>query len=79
MSGEKKLRIKVESPTSEFRAEVNGSGKVMDLIKIIKRAWGSEHMTLHTNSTEMKSDQPLSVYNLRDGSVVKVRVFADAP
>nr|GMC86343.1 hypothetical protein A4A49_13655 [Ipomoea batatas]GMC90477.1 hypothetical protein A4A49_13655 [Ipomoea batatas] len=69
MAGEQKMRIKVESPTSEFRVEVKESDK----------AWGTEYMTLHCNSAEMHGDQPLSAYNLRDGSVIKVRVFADAP
>nr|GLL24817.1 hypothetical protein A4A49_13655 [Ipomoea trifida]GMC82196.1 hypothetical protein A4A49_13655 [Ipomoea batatas]GME12230.1 hypothetical protein A4A49_13655 [Ipomoea batatas] len=79
MAGEQKMRIKVESPTSEFRVEVKESDKVRDLIKIVKQAWGTEYMTLHCNSAEMHGDQPLSAYNLRDGSVIKVRVFADAP
>nr|GMC98827.1 hypothetical protein A4A49_13655 [Ipomoea batatas]GMD39490.1 hypothetical protein A4A49_13655 [Ipomoea batatas]GMD41584.1 hypothetical protein A4A49_13655 [Ipomoea batatas]GMD46176.1 hypothetical protein A4A49_13655 [Ipomoea batatas] len=74
------MRIKIESPTSEFRVEMKEHDKVKDLVKIIKQAWGSEYMTLHCNSAaEMNSDSPLTAYNLRDGSVVKVRVFADAP
>nr|GMC79645.1 hypothetical protein A4A49_13655 [Ipomoea batatas] len=71
MAGEQKMRIKVESPTSEFRVEVKESDKVRDLIKIVKQAWGTEYMTLHCNSAEMHGDQPLSAYNLRDGSVIK--------
>lgn len=73
------IRIRIESPTSEFRVEVKEKDKVKDLEKIIKQAWGDDYMTLHCNSAEMNSDHPLNAYHLRDGSVVKVRVFADAP
>ncbi|OIT30393.1 hypothetical protein A4A49_13655 [Nicotiana attenuata] len=79
MAREQKIRVKVESPTSEFQVEVKGSDKVKDLIKIVKKVWGSDYMLLRHNSVEMQSDQPLSAYDVKDGSVIKVNVFVEAP
>lgn len=79
MATEQKVRVKVESPTSEFQVEVKGSDKVNELIKIVKQAWGSDYMLLRHNSVEMKGDEPLSVYDVKDGSVIRVNVFAEAP
>lgn len=79
MAREQKIRVKVESPTSEFQVEVKGSDKVKDLIKIVKKVWGSDYMLLRHNSVEMQSDQPLSAYDVKDGSVIRVNVFAEAP
>ncbi|KAM3288163.1 hypothetical protein P3S67_021593 [Capsicum chacoense] len=76
---EQKIRIKVESPTSEFQVEVKASEKVKDLIKVVKKVWGSDYMLLSHNSVEMKSDQNLSVYGVKNGSVIKVTVFAEEP
>ncbi|KAF3617378.1 hypothetical protein BC332_26299 [Capsicum chinense] len=76
---EQKIRIKVESPTSEFQVEVKASEKVKDLIKVVKKVWGSDYMLLRHNSVEMKSDQNLSVYGVKNGSVIKVTVFAEEP
>lgn len=79
MAREQKIRVKVESPTSEFQVEVKGSDKVKDLIKIVKKVWGSDYMLLRHNSVEMQIDQPLSAYDVKDGSVIKVNVFVEAP
>ncbi|KAK4377702.1 hypothetical protein RND71_003998 [Anisodus tanguticus] len=79
MVREQKIRVKVESPTSEFQVEVKGSDKVKDLIKIVKKVWGSDYMLLRHNSVEMKSDQNLSTYGVKDGSIIRVTVFAEAP
>lgn len=79
MAREQKIRVKVESPTSEFQVEVKGSDKVKDLIKIVKKVWGSDYMLLRHNSVEMQIDQPLSAYDVKDGSVIRVNVFAEAP
>lgn len=76
---EQKIRVKVESPTSEFYVEVKASDKVKDLIKIVKKVWGSDYMLLRHNSVEMKSDQNLSTYGVKNGSVIKVTVFAEEP
>nr|GLL36312.1 uncharacterized protein LOC109229625 [Ipomoea trifida] len=71
--------VKVRSPTSEMYPEVKETDKVRDLAKIIEQAWGNDPMILRHNGVEMQSDQPLSVYNVRDGSVVKVSVLAEPP
>lgn len=59
--------------------EVKETDKVRDLANIIEQAWGNDPMILRHNGVEMQSDQPLSVYNVRDGSVVKVSVLAEPP
>nr|GMD44537.1 uncharacterized protein LOC109229625 [Ipomoea batatas]GMD47799.1 uncharacterized protein LOC109229625 [Ipomoea batatas] len=71
--------VKVRSPTSEMYPEVKETDKVRDLANIIEQAWGNDPMILRHNGVEMQSDQPLSVYNVRDGSVVKVSVLAEPP
>ncbi|WMV52368.1 hypothetical protein MTR67_045753 [Solanum verrucosum] len=76
---EQKIKVKVESPTSEFYVEVKASDKVKDLIKIVKKVWGSDYMLLSHNSVEMKGDQTLSTYGVTNGSVIKVTVFAEEP
>ncbi|KAH0720932.1 hypothetical protein R3W88_027857 [Solanum pinnatisectum] len=76
---EQKIKVKVESPTSEFYVEVKASDKVKDLIKIVKKVWGSDYMLLSHNSVEMKGDQTLSTYGVKNGSVIKVTVFAEEP
>ncbi|CAN4121517.1 unnamed protein product [Withania somnifera] len=76
---QQKVIVKVESPTSEFLVEVKGSEKVEDLIKIVKKAWGSDYMLLSHNSVEMKVDEILSTYDVNEGSIIKVKVFAEAP
>ncbi|CAN4118909.1 unnamed protein product [Withania somnifera] len=73
------MRIKFESPTSEFYAHVREKSCVKDLMKIIKKVWGDEYMRLYHKSKEMKSDQFLSTYNIKDGSIVKVQVLAEPP
>lgn len=79
ISPDQKIIVKVESPTSEFLVEIKGSDKVEDLIKIVKKAWGSDHMLLRHNSIEMKVDESLSTYHVKDGSIIRVNVFAEAP
>ncbi|CAN4109603.1 unnamed protein product [Withania somnifera] len=79
MASQQKIRVKMESPTSEFHVEVKASDKVKDLIKIVKKVWGSDYMLLRHNSVEMKSDQTLSAYGVKNGSVIKVTVFAEEP
>ncbi|OIT36936.1 hypothetical protein A4A49_58283, partial [Nicotiana attenuata] len=74
-----RIRIKVESPTSEFYVEVREKSRVRELMKIIIKVWGNEYMNLYHKSTEMKSDQILSAYNIKDGSIIKVKVFAEPP
>ncbi|TMW91544.1 hypothetical protein EJD97_014227 [Solanum chilense] len=76
---EQKFIVKVESPTSEFLVEIKGSDKVVELIKIVKKAWGSDYMLLRHNSVEMKVDESLSKYDVKDGSIIRVNVFAEAP
>ncbi|TMW95442.1 hypothetical protein EJD97_008816 [Solanum chilense] len=76
---EQKIKVKVESPTSEFYVEVKASDKVKDLIKIVKKVWGSDYMLLSHNSVEMKADQTLSTYGVTNGSIIKVTVFAEGP
>ncbi|KAG5584309.1 hypothetical protein R3W88_023911 [Solanum pinnatisectum] len=76
---EQKVIVKVESPTSEFLVEIKGSDKVEELIKIVKKAWGSDYMLLRHNSVEMKVDESLSKYDVKDGSIIRVNVFAEAP
>nr|GMD41585.1 uncharacterized protein LOC109229625 [Ipomoea batatas] len=71
--------VKVRSRTSEMYPEVKETDKVRDLAKIIEQAWGNDPMILRHNGVEMQSDQLLSVYNVRDGSVVKVSVLAEPP
>ncbi|KAK6778679.1 hypothetical protein RDI58_025397 [Solanum bulbocastanum] len=71
------MKIKFESPTSEFYAQVREKSSVRELMKIIKKVWGDEYMRLYHKSKEMKSDQFLSVYNIKDGSIVKVQVLAE--
>ncbi|KAL3357114.1 hypothetical protein AABB24_017679 [Solanum stoloniferum] len=73
------MKIKFESPTSEFYAQVREKSSVRELMKIIKKVWGDEYMRLYHKSKEMKSDQFLSVYNIKDGSIVKVQVLAEPP
>ncbi|KAJ8551091.1 hypothetical protein K7X08_000461 [Anisodus acutangulus] len=78
--GERKLTINVKSPTSEMYAEVKEADKVKDLEKLIKKAWGdNDYMELYHKSIKLKSDQFLSSYNLRDGSIVRVFVLAEPP
>ncbi|MCD7473160.1 hypothetical protein HAX54_014797 [Datura stramonium] len=80
MAGESRIMmIKFESPTSEFYAEVKEKSSVRELMKIITKVWGDEHMRLYHKSKEMKCDQFLSAYNIKDGSIVKVQVLAEAP
>ncbi|OIT40612.1 hypothetical protein A4A49_22931 [Nicotiana attenuata] len=80
MAEPQKLKIKVESETSEFNVKIKETDKVGDLLEIIKVNWGDDcSYKLEHYSIEMKTDQPLSAYNLRDGSVVKVTCFADSP
>ncbi|OIT36935.1 hypothetical protein A4A49_35025 [Nicotiana attenuata] len=79
MAGGSRIRIKVESPTSEFYTEVRGNSTVKELMKIIIKVWGDEYMNLYHKSTKMKSDQFLSAYNIKDDSIVKVKVFAEPP
>ncbi|OIT05277.1 hypothetical protein A4A49_61373 [Nicotiana attenuata] len=79
MAGGPRIRIKVESPTSEFYTEVRGNSTVKELMKIIIKVWGDEYMSVYHKSTKMKSDQPLSAYNIKDGSIVKIKVFAEPP
>nr|GMC98826.1 uncharacterized protein LOC104210209 [Ipomoea batatas]GMD39489.1 uncharacterized protein LOC104210209 [Ipomoea batatas]GMD46177.1 uncharacterized protein LOC104210209 [Ipomoea batatas] len=76
---ENMMIVKVRSRTSEMYPEVKETDKVRDLAKIIEQAWGNDPMILRHNGVEMQSDQPLSVYNVRDGSVVKVSVLAEPP
>ncbi|XP_009757347.1 uncharacterized protein LOC107775024 [Nicotiana tabacum] len=78
-TGEGKLTINVKSPTSEMYAEVKQADKVKDLEKVIKKAWGDDYLDLYYKSIKMKSDQPLSFYNLRDGSIVRVSLLAEPP
>ncbi|XP_016487687.1 uncharacterized protein LOC107807761 [Nicotiana tabacum] len=78
-TGEGKLTINVKSPTSEMYAEVKQADKVKDLEKVIKKAWGDDYLALYYKSIKMKSDQPLSFYNLRDGSIVRVSLLAEPP
>lgn len=73
------MRIKFESPTSEFYAQVKEKSSVRELMKIVKKVWGDEYMRLYHKSKEMKSDQFLSSYNIKDGSIVKVQVLAEPP
>lgn len=73
------MKIKFESPTSEFYAQVREKSSVRELMKIIKKVWGDEYMRLYHKSKEMKSDQFLSVYNIKDGSIIKVQVLAEPP
>lgn len=73
------MKIKVESPTSEINVELNETDKVKDLMKIVKKSWGDDYITLHHNSIQMQSDQPLSEYHVKDGSVIKVEYFAESP
>ncbi|KAK4338065.1 hypothetical protein RND71_042552 [Anisodus tanguticus] len=78
MAGESRImRIKVESPTSQFYAELREKDEVRNLMKIIKWAWGDDYMTLHHNFMKLEIDQSLSAYNIRHGSIVKVNVFAE--
>ncbi|KAK4377701.1 hypothetical protein RND71_003997 [Anisodus tanguticus] len=80
MAGKPRIvRIKFESPTSEFYAEVREKSRVRELMKIITRVWGDEYMRTYHKSKEMKSDQFLSTYNIKDGSIVKVQVLAESP
>ncbi|OIT19436.1 hypothetical protein A4A49_57913, partial [Nicotiana attenuata] len=72
-----RIRIKVESPTSEFYVEVREKSRVRILMNMIIKVWGDEYMSLYHKFTEMKSDQLLSTYNIKDGSIVKVKVFAE--
>ncbi|MCD7462259.1 hypothetical protein HAX54_048136 [Datura stramonium] len=80
-AGEGKLTINVKSPTSEMYAEVKEGDKVKDLEKMIKKAWGgdNDYMEIYHKSMKLKSDELLSSYNLRDGSVVTVSVLAEPP
>ncbi|KAJ8532829.1 hypothetical protein K7X08_015718 [Anisodus acutangulus] len=79
-AGEGKLTINVKSPTSEMYAEVKEADKVKDLEKLIKKAWGdNDYMALYHKSIKLKSEQFLSSYNLRDGSIVRVSVLAEPP
>ncbi|CAN4121516.1 unnamed protein product [Withania somnifera] len=85
-AGEGKLTINVKSPTSEMYTEVKEADKVRDLEKLIKKAWGDnndndndDYIALYYKSIQLKSDQLLSSYNLRDGSVVTVSVLTEPP
>ncbi|KAL2231894.1 UNVERIFIED_CONTAM: hypothetical protein Sindi_1369400 [Sesamum indicum] len=74
-----KVKIKVESATSELYVELKETDGVQDLIEIVKMNWGDEYLTLHHHSTQMHPHHPLSAYNIKDGSVVKVNYYADSP
>ncbi|TMW99675.1 hypothetical protein EJD97_002122 [Solanum chilense] len=80
MDEPQKIKFKVESETSEFNVTMKEEDKVKDLVEIVKANFGDDlHYTLEYNSTEMKCDQALSTYNLKDGSIVKVKWFVDSP
>ncbi|KAK4345548.1 hypothetical protein RND71_035724 [Anisodus tanguticus] len=78
MAEPQKLKIKVESDTSEFNVMMKETDKVKDLLEIIKANWGNDlSYKLEHHSIEMKTDEALSAYNLKDGSVVNVTYFVD--
>lgn len=76
---QRRIIVKVKSRTSEMYPEVKETDKVRDLVKIIEQAWSNDPMILRHNGVVMQSDLPLSVYNVRDGSVLKVSVLAEPP
>ncbi|KAK4724811.1 hypothetical protein R3W88_027590 [Solanum pinnatisectum] len=80
MDEPQKIRFKVESETSEFSVTMKETDKVKDLVEIVKANFGDDlYYTLEHNSIEMKSDQALSTYNLKDGSIVNVTWSVDSP
>lgn len=79
MATGRRMKVKVESETSELHLEVKETEKVENLMKTIKKAWadGTDFINLYYKGEEMKKDQPLSFYHIVDGSVIKLKVSAD--
>lgn len=78
MAKPQNIKIKVESETSEFNMSIKDTDKAKGLLEIIKAEWGDDlSYKLEYYSVEMKIDEVLSAYNLKDGSVVKVTWLVD--
>ncbi|KAL8485973.1 hypothetical protein ACS0TY_028035 [Phlomoides rotata] len=75
---DEKIKIKVESQTSDFYVELKETDKVEDLMKIVKANWGDDYITLHHKSVLMESDKKLAAYNVKEGSTINVTYFADS-
>lgn len=76
---EDRMRIMMESVTSDYYVVVEEAAKVAELMESVKRRWGKEFFTLHHGSELMESHKRLAAYNVRDGSIIKVSYFAEFP
>ncbi|KAG8378411.1 hypothetical protein BUALT_Bualt08G0134600 [Buddleja alternifolia] len=73
-----KIKIKVESPTSEFYVKMKEIDTVEDLMNIVKKTWGDDgSFTLRHYSELMENEKPLSAYNVKDGDVIKAEFFVE--